>query len=1381
MKLLFSFLLASTALNQVQGVEPIVATPFDIRHSATEVLEDIHLMRGDAGVILQRAQGLLAAHGESMFVQDGVCAPIFEHIGLALKHKQLTDLFVQTYSGIAERRLREALSVRASEEDIRVIALSYPGTPSALKAWQYLANNAWDTGRIGLYLHYARCTQENADASGTERYQVAYSLLHPARSYVLPESLDELTEMWHIDLDAANTVTTSAPLINNRVGSSRIQNAIIKRYALSLPANEMIAASDGRRFFLFDHLIGRVIGDVNPLGDMIMAPELSRPVATDDGFIAIGRAANHAVLLALNQLGDVKWRINSPDIGSLRAISGLIVLDNVVAFAALSFDKANVIDLRVLAYHITTGKLAWNTLITSIPVSRQMMWSSSRYGMAPPTITVHDGSIIVLSNNGIIARLACDGNVNRLWSYETVVEEFIDGSGNYSQGSRLGAIMSDGHLLAASPVDSSGIILMLGHDDAAPRIFQGDGAQGDVLDVRDGKALLGGVRNLAMLNLTTGKTDWTFPFSTDQENVQGKIGTKAVMIGTNEKLMLIERDSGHVISSRGIEQGMSLGLTSDFVIAATNDLLISWGRGESFLERFTTAADLKPKDYRPWGAIASYYDARGEQQKAFVSFIEALQRGAPVYYAERAARLVREQIQLSVGHGEVFKESMEKLQTLAAYYNRLSGEVSFWLARDAELRGNKEQAFARYSKVLKEPDHRLLLKDRIEISMHTLARAGLVRIENLVHPVAKLVAEPTDTPFALMPNKPWQLQGSLGKSTIIVGEKLFGFRSGFLSAFNLSDGSELWQRKPIHQILGISANINFSVEHPDGLRISQVVQGSSAAGAGMRSGDVMVSFQGQKTTNYERDVRGVLAKMEPSMPFIMSVKRGNDVLDLKGVLGGEPMEPVAANNRTVLAWLTSSLFNTHLEKKITIPDDIWFSVMDAETGQVRFRYPFQAVNNKSVKTQQPLLTKNNLILTQEAFNLVCIPADTPVPGQVPDPLWKLPLGENGMSQLRLLTDDLLWLPQEGHNRIHIVDIITGKIIYVLPEDRTADSILEQNSCYCLGLAGHLTSWDLGVGQMRWKTDKVYGRLYAVSGDAVFVSDDQNQLVVLDAANGKERLRYDEWSNLENVICDKGHLCLCVRRADRSQALVRVSLHTGHIVWQQTLPPDFEVNQLVTTHEAFGALLSEKSGTKALLMINNKGVIQTACQLEDNDSLLPATGAVLCAGDTGIRVAPMLTTEKMEPVAVQNFPKENKLSVLYKNQHDKLQWQSIGAGAYTMGNQNGALVIFAQLGDDESQLNLRIADGEDPIDTVGQMIAFTPTQPLFMGGGAWTVDQVEKITDSEKPILLGIRLLPTPKRAANTRLSVMGQYGENSEAPNSPWWLRLKWRAVVGGP
>ncbi len=1364
-----------------QSVEPVVATPFDIRHDASELLDDMKARRGESGALLERVQNLVARHGDRMIIHDELCAPLAELFAIRLTELGLAETFARTYDGTADRRLRDALRARVSETDLRSFALSYPGTAAASQAWRRLADQAWDSGRLGQYLDYARRAGETTDKQRGQRISAANALLTPDHSFELPESLDGLEEMWRIDLSEAleAAATPAEPVRDLRFRRIRRQANVPSRFTLASAPGELTAASDGQKIFIYDHLIGRLVGEVRTLGNVPLSQFKSRPAVTRTGFIGLGWIEDHAVLMSLDRLGEVKWRWNSPSLGPIEALSSPVVLDDLVVFSALVPGQQEGAELRALAFRVDTGRPVWNTLVARIPLPRQqMIFAGQDVGLSSPSITVHGGSLVVLSNNGLIARIGIDGNVNRLWTYPSMGDEFDNGFGGQAAPTRQGAIASDGTFLVASPSDSPGVILFLGPNDHAPRRFQGDGANGEVLDVVDGLALLSGSRNLALFDIASGKVRWAVPFA-GRDGVQGRIGKDRVLLSTNEQLALIDSASGRITGSRGLAKGVSLAITADLVMAASNERVIGWGRGASFLERLTKAAAVHPADYRPWGTLASFHESREDRDQAFSCLIEALTRGAPAEYAERAARLVRGQLELGVGDEKSFAGPLAKLQSLTVHDDRLKGEIALWRGRHAELRGDVPTAIASFHAATTYPDHRMLLKDRLEAWVHVLARNGLVRLRATPAVIVPLLSR---RPLA-KPLSAWNTPGRRGDTLLVAGELAVGFSDGFLSAAKVSDGSLVWRRQPVRQLLGVFTTLNLNLDNTEGILIQKVVPGSSADAAGMRNDDVLLTFQGKKTTNFDRDLKAIVATMAARTPFTMTVLREGAKIELKGLLGGEPVEPLAANDHTLLLWLTTPLgTNAQLGRPQSVPEGMWFAAVDLATGVELFRHALRPLTEFGESPPQPLLTANDLVLTQDGSDLVCLQAHGGKAGEAPNPLWRMPLGEDGMSRVRVLSPELLWLPERDRNRVHLIDLMSGVTRFVLPEDLASDPILVGDTCFCLGREGRITCWDLGIGRQRWRSAKVYGRLHAMSGDGLYATDENNQLVVLDAFSGDVRRRFGEWAAVETAIAGSDALSVFVRRADRSQALARISLAGGHVQWEQALPQGVEVAQLIEAPDAFGAVLIEGGERRVVtvLMVGKDGAVRSAQSLSVEEKIVPVEGGLLAYGTAGLRVLPNVLPAAPAAVPCSVVEADGDLSAIAKVALPKLAWQPVGSGSYAVARHRGGLLIFARLGADAKPVSLRLGDGDQAIDNTGLLAIFSATSPQFLGTGQWVVDGAKRLSaDGEQPLLV-LRLQPAPDRVPGTSLSLRAECGDVSDAASAPWWLRRAWRPVTGG-
>lgn len=1368
------------------AVEPSVATPFDVRHDADELLDDLQANRGDAGALLERVHHLIATHGNSMISKGDLCAPLAEVFVRRLDALGLSQDFARTYAGIADRRIREALAAGVPEADLRLLALSFPGTDATRQLWRRLANRAWDGGRLGLYLDYAAHAGERDDRALAERIAAARRLLAPAPVSELTASLDGLEEMWRIDADAGPN-RPAAPARQSR-RMRRIAATMPTRYVLAAGTGELSAASNGQHVFVFDHLIGRRIGEVRALGGAPVAPIQARPAVIPGGFVAAGWVEDHGVLVALDRLGEVRWRASTPNLGPLPALSAPTVLDDLVVVSALAITGQEGAELRVMAFRADNGKPAWNTLVARIPIPRQLAFGLIDGGLAAPVLTPHAGSLLVLSNSGVLARVGIDGNVNRLWSYPTTIEELDDGLGNGQQPVRSSGMVSDGTWAVATPSDNPSLSLVIGPDGGPPVRYQGDGANGSVLDVSAGKALVASRSVLSLVDLANGRAVWTQPFSA-RDGSQGRIAGGRALVATVDQMSLIDLADGKTLSARGLGTPVSISVTSELVMAATDERIIGWGRGASFLERLTRAAAEHPNDFQPWGTLASFHESRNEHEKAFAALTEALTRGAPGDYAERAARLVRSQLELAIGDEKAFPVPLAKLASLATFDERLKGEASLWRGRHAELRGDRS-AVEHYRAALAAPDHLMQLRDRLEIEAHALAQAGLVRLG-----VAAAAPVTVSTPPVLpKPLTAWQLAGSRGEHLTVTGDVAVGFDGGFLTGVRVTDGKELWRRTPVRQLLGVRSDRGFPVDQPDGIPIEKVVPGSSAAGAGMRDGDVLTSFNGRKTSNFERDLRQVVAGMAPRDPFTLTVLRDGNALSLTGLLGGEPLEPIAANQRTVLAWLTTPISQAQQpQRMLAAPEGMWFAVVDLASGSELFRQSLRPATEVDETPPRPLLTASDHILTLEGSELVCLPAHggkpvEPAPAQAvvvpqqPQPLWRLPLGENGLDLARLVAPDLLWLPDDNRTRVQLVDIATGRPRVVLPEDMAAEPLLAGGCCYCLGNEGRIACWDLGLGRLRWRTDKVYGKLIAVAGDGVYASDEANQLTVLDAASGQVRRRFGEWTTIDSWVRDERQLAVHVRRDDRSQALALISLPGGAIQWEHVIPRTVELQRLALGGDAVVATLGEPQQAPTVLAVGRTGELRLAARLSAREMVVPVGDAVLASGPGGLRALPFGGPPAAQPGVPCATVDIQDLAALDPAKLPKLAWQPVGGGSFALARSRSSLLVFARLPANAPALDLLIGDsGPAAIDAAGQTLALRPRGAQLTGLTTWQLAGSTKVKEDAEGIVMVARLEPPAGRLPGTALLVRASCGTASDGPDAPWWLRATWRQVVGGP
>jgi serine protease Do len=76
-------------------------------------------------------------------------------------------------------------------------------------------------------------------------------------------------------------------------------------------------------------------------------------------------------------------------------------------------------------------------------------------------------------------------------------------------------------------------------------------------------------------------------------------------------------------------------------------------------------------------------------------------------------------------------------------------------------------------------------------------------------------------------------------------------------------------------------------DHPQGVRITQVIEGQAAAQAGLRVGDVVTHFDAKPVKNY-RDLVLTIQTRKPSDKVKLRIERGEERLELEAEVGKRP-------------------------------------------------------------------------------------------------------------------------------------------------------------------------------------------------------------------------------------------------------------------------------------------------------------------------------------------------------------------------------------------------------------------------------------------------------------------------------------------------------------
>ncbi len=1357
-------LLSLLAALPLWSAEPVVATPWDVRKEAQELLEDLGSKRAETGPLFERAQALIAEHGNSLVACKDGSAPIATVVLGRLTELGLDEAFYEAFEGVAARKLALVPS-SGGQKELLEIARGYPGTTASYSAWRRLADSAWDAGRLGEFVDYSRRGgDERAKDGRAKRLDAALAMMSGGELPDLPGSLDGLSEVWRFDVEERHA---PAP----RVLRQDAPTLVAQTLALSRANGESTAASDGVRFFVFDQLVGRMQGQMHVLGNRALTPRQCRPAVLADGFAAVGILnEQQVVVLALDRLGERRWQALSPHSGpqppTVIGVSAPVAMDDLVVYAMTQLEEDNA-DLRVQAINARTGKLAWDALVARVPGARRAMYAGE--ASPPPLICVHEGSLLVVSNCGVLARVSADGEVRRVWNYPSTTDEVNPNMLGLAKSSRQGAIASDGRTAVATPADNAGLTLIIGESSKDPETYRGDGAGGDVLDVAGGVALFA-AKTITCLDLEKRKPRWSHSLKGKLTDVQACIGDKRALVSGNENLLLLDLATGNIIAQRPFEPRCGLTVADQLLVFGGSNFIAAYGGSASTLDRLTAAATENPQDYRPRVRLAALLQARGDTDLSFARYLEALECGAPPEYAEKAARIVRERLDLAVGDAKTFPQALAKLQALGHFDPALAGEAEYWRARQAESSGDRAAAIAGYQAVLRLPGRPVLVRDRLEVHLHALARGGISRLDKAAPGLDGRIQERIALPAA---SSPWSSPSHRARTTVVAHGLAFGYSDGFLVATRLADGGEAWWRKPVRPLLGVQWD---QQNRESGIHIT-VMPGTSAEAAGLHSGDILVEFNGKEIRVFKDLVDQVIG-LAARGPYTATVVRDGDRLSLTGVIGGEMVEPVAANERTVLVWPT-------LPNGV-IPEGMWLVALDIETGAELFTRRAIPATNRESESPRPILGGDDTIVLVDAQDLVAIAAHAS--GDLPAgrELWRLPGQAEALARARVLGAGMLWLSDPIHGHGDLLELGTGAVIARIPVDGESTPVIDGFDCFTRQGDLTISCWDIGSGRLRWRSTQAVSSVLGARGDSLFVITEENQFAVLDRLSGKLRRSFGSWTGVAPLGIVGDRLYLSARGKDRGNApdgygelIAAVSLTTSTTLWEQSLPPRAETQEFIPTERGLCVVLHDGDATWALCL-GLDGAVSRVVPLAADHRAFPLADGLLDAGPEGLRVLSAVPPAAPPALATVAIPDGADLAALATAALPGLHWQACGKSSYAIGRTQESLIVFAKT---DGELAVRFGDAGQPIDASGQVLMFGPAGAdgiavhLVPGAGGWRLAKQASVTSGADKVLVA-RLDPPLGRTAGLPLVVRGDAGPDSDCPPAPWWLSSVWHPLA---
>lgn len=1316
------WLVPSLACLALAAGEPLTATPWDVRKDAGELLDEITRASADPAELLARAQTLMLEHGHELITTaPNEAAPIAHALTVRLTAAGLAERFAAGLAPAAERRATELLARGGDASAWAGLARSIPGTPAAARAWRRAADLAWDHGLLRLYHDVASSAGEREAAGRKERYAAAAALL-VAPVQALPASLDGLDTMWSIAVERA---TPAPPAPGRR--RNRVVGPNLGRPGATAFGDGAVALADGQSMQVIDHLVGTSLGSGIALGTRPLPSHLARPEAVPGGAVAIGLADGRLVLACADAAGSERWRHTSDadgidSIGAPLAIDGLIA----VPYRVVGEDR---MELRILAVDARDGRPMWDSPVGQLTTPG---WGGDN--VAAPSLARHARGMVVCSNAGLFALVGSDGGVRRLWTYPIRPDIEIDGA----RRGRRGLAAGDGSTAVATPADHAGLVLVLGPEDATPRAYRGDGADGDVLAVQGGDALLAG-RQVVLIDTVRLRLRWSAPLRLPEP--QGMLAVGSALVAGNDQLALLARQDGTMRSGRALGQPAAVATGDGVLVLAERETIRGFGDAGAFLARLREAASTSGNDPRPHTALGAVLAGRGDTAGALAAWRTALSLGAGPAIAERVARLLRTRMLQAADPVEA-AAALDQLAALAPQLPGMTDELRLWRGRMAEQSGDRIAATAHFTAVLAATDRLLPLPDGISVSLRLLAEAGLARTGG--RPWVPLAAPiPLVDPGA----GAWSVSARVRGRAVISGRQVCAFADGLLRTWNLADGSDAWVRKPQRSLLGVQP---WNEPAADGVAI-RVMAGSAGDAAGLRDGDVLLSLNGEPLRDFEADLRPRVLALGGGTPFTFRVRSIDGALrEVQGRFGGEPLEPLASDGDIILARTTMNLAPGR--------GDLRVFAIDAATGKDLWAHALSHDEDRLARTIPVLV--GGVTVAADGSDLVGIGRDGVV-------RWRLANRADLLAQARAI-GRCLWLPG-GSGEAVLLDPSDGRELARLPASGDEPPVIASTTLAARCPDGRVSLWDIAAGRLLGRSADP-ARVLALRAEGLLALDGRGRPVVLDTRNGAvRRVLVDAPAEMSAIGASNAFLTLA--GAER-RSICAVALDGLVQRWSLELPPGLEVESLRPTRDGVLAILRESTRSWGL-SLDARGVpVAVAGWASDpGGDATPLGDAVLVVEAKNVRVVRPGLAKPPPPVRCTVLDQAKPLRQAAAA--GTPAWSQPSGAALAVARHGIHLVIAVRTAGAEHVLRLGDAGGTISLDTVRAMIA--PGGLRLAIPGAWTLAEQWTTPDPGGPIVWSA-WAPLPSRAPGSPVAVL-----LDEHADQPWWLAGGWLNVLDPP
>jgi len=515
---------------------------------------------------------------------------------------------------------------------------------------------------------------------------------------------------------------------------------------------------------------------------------------------------------------------------------------------------------------------------------------------------------------------------------------------------------------------------------------------------------------------------------------------------------------------------------------------------------------------------------------------------------------------------------------------------------------------------------------------------------------------------------------------------------------------------------------------------------------------VLLSLNGEPLRDFDGDLRPRVLAMGGGAAFIFKVRSpAGAVREIRGNLGGEPIEPLASDGDIILARTTMALAPGRSDLRI-------FAV-DAKTGADLWAHALSHDEDRLARTM-PILA-GGVVVAADGPDLVGIQRNGTI-------CWRLGGRAELLAQARTL-GRCLWLPMAAGEAV-LLDPGDGRELARIPAILDEPPVISSSSLAVRDGHGRVAVWDLANGRLLGCTAEA-ARALSLHSDGILALDARSRPVVLDAQTGVvRRVLVDAPSELSAVGERLAFLTLA--GAER-RSICAVSLDGLVQRWLLELPPGLEVEVL-------------RPAADGVLAILREGIRTWALSLDGRGQVLAVTGWPTDPGGdaTPLGEATVVVEAKTLRVMRPGLPPSPQVLRCVRLDPAKPLRQAVAAMTPLWSQDSGAAVAVASHGihlivgvrtaGGEHVLRLGDGGGTTSLDAVRAMIA--PGGLRLAIPGSWTLAEQWTSLDPAGGPLVWSTWVPLPSRAPGAPLAIL-----LDEHAGMPWWLTASWQRLVDPP